>query len=78
MEKPEEIDFILIDVEKYEKEVLEGASRVLELGSPTIVLESFDVKSVDNILRKYGYYRKMTLDFYNHVFVKSVDITQQK
>lgn len=69
--EPEEIDFILIDVESHEKQVLEGASEILEKGKPTIILESFNVKSVDVLLKKYGYHRIDTLDFYNHVFVKS-------
>jgi len=65
------IDLILIDVEEHELEVLSGAEELLRLGSPKIIIESFEkVKEVEHKLKSYGYKRVRVLDGYNHLFIK--------
>ena len=65
---------ILIDVEGHELEVLEGGKRALSSSNPTLIIESFNPKSITDFLSRYGYHLKSTLDHYNHVFIKSKNI----
>lgn len=54
----ERIDFIKIDVEKYEYDLLLGAKNTLCKHSPGLYIEIFDdcFSKVDKLLREYGYY----------------------
>lgn len=67
----ERIDFIKIDVERYEHELLKGAKKTLAKHSPVIFIEIFDdcFSKVDKLLRSYGYTRSHSIK-YNHVYTK--------
>ena len=66
-----EIDLILIDVENHELEVIKGSRRLLKQGNPILIIECLDINKIEWYLFILGYKRIKTLDFYNHVFVKS-------
>jgi len=69
------IDLILIDVEEHELEVLSGAEDLLKIGSPKVIIESFEnVGEVEKILNGYGYKKIKILDGYNHLFIKESKI----
>lgn len=68
-EKIEQCDFIKIDVEGFEIQVLEGARGLIKRFKPTIWLESFEsnFKSVDDYMRESGY--KLTDNLPNNNYV---------
>ena len=65
------IDFIKIDVEGFEIEVLKGALLTIQKYLPIIWVESFDDKyiSVENFLTENGYVLRESLPNSNHIFI---------
>ncbi|MCA1064604.1 FkbM family methyltransferase (plasmid) [Rossellomorea sp. AcN35-11] len=63
-------DFIKIDVEGYEQQVIKGASEVIRKSTPVIWIEIFEenYKEVDGLLTEYGY---IQIDrwFDNYIYV---------
>ena len=68
----ERIDFIKIDVEKYEYDLLQGAKNTLSKHSPIILIEIFDdcYSKTDKLLRDYGYANSYTLSTNNYIYKK--------
>lgn len=67
----ERIDFIKIDVETYEYELLKGAKKTLSKHSPVIFAEIYDdyFSKVDNLLRSYGYINSYSIKD-DYVYIK--------
>jgi FkbM family methyltransferase len=67
------INFIKIDVEGFEIEVLKGASRILQKYRPTIWIESFEenITQVKKILFSSGYILKEEFPGFNYLFVSA-------
>lgn len=66
------IDFIKIDVEKYELNLLKGARETLTKHSPAIFIEIFDdcFQGVNAVLEKYHYRKQETVAPYNYLYRK--------
>lgn len=66
------IDFIKIDVEKYEYNLLLGAKHTLEEHSPIIYIEIFgeQYRKVNNLLQSYGYRKIIELAQCNYIYKK--------
>ncbi len=65
------IDFVKIDVEGHELQVLHGARETLIKYKPVIFIETFPdkAKKVDEFLSGLGYYRAQTLDGDNFIYI---------
>ncbi|MEM4177430.1 MAG: FkbM family methyltransferase [Nitrososphaeria archaeon] len=63
-----EVGLIKIDVEGVEEEVLLGATRLLSVGRPAIIVESLNVGRVFKVLSSYGY-RLVDVDLVGHNFL---------
>lgn len=72
-----DISLILIDVENHENEVLEGSNEILKKGNAKLIIESFNVSEIESKLKKYGYQKVLTLDFYNHLFIKNKNFNKE-
>jgi len=68
---PSEVDFIKIDVERHEKEVLTGAKNLLKKGSPLLCLEILSNSSAHSLLLKNQYALLKKLDEDNYLYHKS-------
>ena len=70
----ERIDFIKIDVETYEYDLLQGAKNTLTQFAPVIFVEIFDdcFSKVDKLLESYGYINSYII-FNNYIYVKSAN-----
>lgn len=68
----ERIDFIKIDVEEYEYDLLQGAKNTLNKHSPVILVEIFAdyFSKVDKLLRDYGYANDYTVSTNNYIYRK--------
>lgn len=66
------IDFIKIDVEKYELYLLKGARNTLTVHSPVIFIEIFDdcFRDVNAILEEYHYKKCETVAPFNYIYRK--------
>lgn len=65
------IDFIKIDVEGFEAEVLQGAEQTIKRTKPVIMVEVFDSnhQQVEALLQSFGYRKFFTLEEYNNIYV---------
>lgn len=68
----ERIDFVKIDVEKYEYNLLLGAKQTLKEHSPIIYIEIWgeQYRKVNNLLNSYGYRKIMELAQCNYIYKK--------
>lgn len=66
------IDFLKIDVEGFEYDLLLGAKDVLVKYSPIILVESFknEFERVNKLLESYGYKLKESFPGYNYLYLK--------
>lgn len=66
------IDFLKIDVEGFEYELLLGSKEVLTKYSPIILVESFEDKfqKVNELLESYGYKLKENFPGFNYLYIK--------
>lgn len=69
------VDFIKIDVEGFELEVLKGAESLLQKSSPILYIEIFNDRfdEVNLFLEKIGYQKKEQLALYDYIYMKSQD-----
>lgn len=67
----QQLDFIKIDVEGFEADVLQGASATILRCKPAIMIEVFENSrvQVDDIMKNYGYNKLITLEDYNSIYV---------
>ncbi len=67
------IDFIKIDVEKFEIELLKGAEKTLTKHSPAIFIEIFEENfpEADRLLNHYGYYIDRRFALHNYLYRKA-------
>ena len=75
--KFERIDFIKIDVEGFEYDLLKGAKNTLSKFSPVIYIEIFEgnFSKVDKLLRSYGYTANAhPIGYCNYIYSKSVAV----
>lgn len=72
-EIPQHVDFIKIDTEGYEIEVLQGAETIIRRERPTIFIEIFDEnkKEAQKILRTLGYVESERMGAYNYLYLPS-------
>jgi hypothetical protein len=65
------IDFIKIDVEGFETDVLLGAAQTIERCKPVILIEVFENsrEKVNKLMEQYGYRKFITLEEYNCIYV---------
>jgi FkbM family methyltransferase len=65
------VNFIKIDVEGFEAEVLKGASATIIKNKPVVMIEVFDSSrtQVEALMQQYGYKKFITLEQYNTVYV---------
>lgn len=70
LEIPEKIDFIKIDVEGFEEEVLLGAQEKILSDKPVIFIEIFErnFNNVDRLLKEMNYAMKEKLEAENYVY----------
>jgi FkbM family methyltransferase len=70
----ENIDFIKIDVEGFELEVLNGAQETIKCSRPTILIEVFDENAsvVKNYFKSLNYSLLVILEDYNYVFIPNI------
>lgn len=68
---PGKIDFIKIDVEGMEEEVLKGAAQTIKKNKPRIWIESFPehYPEVDKILKSYGYELRKAMSEANYIYI---------
>lgn len=71
----EKIDFIKIDVESFEYELLLGAKKTLTQHTPKIFIEIFEeqFERVNRLLEEYGYKMNRELSKYNYLYEKNID-----
>jgi FkbM family methyltransferase len=67
----EHANFIKIDVEGFEAEVLQGAEQTIKRTKPVIMVEVFDNnrQQVEALLQSFGYRKFFTLEEYNDIYV---------
>jgi FkbM family methyltransferase len=67
----QQVDFVKIDVEGFEADVLNGASATFLRCKPVIMIEVFENsrQQVDSIMTGYGYTKLITLEDYNSIYV---------
>ncbi|MBR9701876.1 FkbM family methyltransferase [Candidatus Pacearchaeota archaeon] len=64
------IDFIKIDVEGYEKQVLHGAEKILKKDHPILFVETLEyLEDVKDYLKRFGYVLQENLRNYNYLFI---------
>jgi FkbM family methyltransferase len=65
------VDFVKIDVEGFEIDVLKGAAATLELHKPLVMIEVFENSrhEVELTMQQYGYRKFITLEQYNTVYI---------
>jgi FkbM family methyltransferase len=66
-----QVNFIKIDVEGFEADVLLGAAETLSRCKPVVLIEVFENSrnEVDALMQKYGYHKLITLELYNSIYV---------
>jgi FkbM family methyltransferase len=66
-----QIDFVKIDVEGFETDVLLGAGATLQRCKPVVLIEVFEKsrEQVDTLMQRYGYRKFITLEEYNCIYV---------
>jgi len=67
---PAKVSAVKIDVEGHEKEVVAGAKDFLRKTNSPLIIECFHLENISKLLASYGYSRKRSLDFHNHLFIK--------
>lgn len=68
--KPRKVDFIKVDVEGYELEVIRGAEKTLASFHPTLVVETDlrNISTLSKLLRSYEYFVKAAPYGYSGIF----------
>lgn len=66
-----QIDFVKIDVEGFETDVLLGAAATLQRCKPVVLIEVFEKsrEQVETLMQQYGFRKFITLEEYNCVYV---------
>lgn len=66
------VDFIKIDVEGFEMEVLQGAKQALQSSNAVVLIEVFDnnKQQVDTFMHSLGYKELISLEDYNVIYTK--------
>lgn len=66
-----QIDFLKIDVEGFETDVLLGAGATLRRCKPVVLIEVFEKsrEQVDTMMQEYGFRKLITLEEYNCIYV---------
>lgn len=66
-----QIDFLKIDVEGFETDVLLGAAATLQRCKPVVLIEVFEKsrEQVDTMMQQYGFRKLITLEEYNCIYV---------
>ncbi|HLP36097.1 FkbM family methyltransferase [Lacibacter sp.] len=69
----QQIDFIKIDVEGFEADVLQGASATILRCKPVLMIEVFENsrQQIDSLMTGYGYKKLITLEDYNSIYVSA-------
>ncbi len=67
-----DINFVKIDVEGFEIEVLKGAEVTLRTSNAVVMIEVFpdNQPMVDELMQSYGYARTHTIEEYNFIYTK--------
>jgi FkbM family methyltransferase len=67
----DQIQFIKIDVEGFELDVLKGAAGTLTKYKPVVMIEVFDNsrQELDSLMQQYGYRSFITLEQYNTIYI---------
>jgi len=67
-----QIDFVKIDVEGFETEVLKGAAETLRNSKAVVMIEVFpeNQKMVDKLMVSYGYKKTHTIEEYNLIYTR--------
>ncbi len=67
-----QIDFVKIDVEGFETEVLKGAGETLKNSNAVVMIEVFreSQQAVDELMQSYGYIKTHTIEEYNLIYTK--------
>ncbi|HEX4958637.1 MAG TPA: FkbM family methyltransferase, partial [Lacibacter sp.] len=65
------VDFIKIDVEGFETDVLKGAAATLAQHQPVVMIEVFENsrEEVEQMMQQYGYRKFITLEQYNTIYI---------
>ena len=65
------IDFVKIDVEGFEVEVLKGAGETITRCKPVVMIEVFEINrsEVEALMEGYGYKKFITLEDYNNIYI---------
>jgi FkbM family methyltransferase len=69
----QQLDFIKIDVEGFEADVLQGAAATILRCKPVLMIEVFENSraQVDEIMNGYNYKKLITLEDYNSIYVSA-------
>jgi FkbM family methyltransferase len=69
----QQLDFIKIDVEGFEADVLQGAAATILRCKPVLMIEVFENSraQVDEIMTSYNYKKLITLEDYNSIYVSA-------
>lgn len=67
----QQADFMKIDVEGFEVEVLKGAGNTIKQCKPVVMIEVFENNrpQVDELMQGYGYKKSITLEDYNSIYI---------
>lgn len=65
------VDFIKIDVEGHELEVLHGSRQTLEKHHPTLMVEVTSSRTVDFLCKEVGYRQPVTISLSNQLFIRA-------